>query len=144
MPTTTRDLWPADIFTTPTVTPIAVLREQGEILGSHTQNFVHGEVETTTLKDGRKFTHTLYLLAPLLRYREPLLRVDQHQTQPYPATVVETNLTKQADQGHWSREVNNEVELRESLREFLSEPRVKEVLRSVINLSNDVAPVETA
>ncbi|MBP3956816.1 hypothetical protein J8F10_16200 [Gemmata sp. G18] len=140
MPTIVPDLWPADIFTMPSSTPIAVLRQQGEALGAHTHNFVHGEVETTSTLDGKQFAHTLYLSAPLLRYRKPLIRVDQPQPQPYPATIVETDLTKQHDKNYWSSPVRDEQELQDRLREFFNELRVKEILRAVFNLSNDVAP----
>lgn len=139
MPATIRSLWPDDIFGTSDVTPIAVLREQGEALGARTHNFVRGDVETTTDSDGKTFSHSLCLVAPFLRYRKALLRVD-HGLKPYPATVVETDLTKQDSARYWSREVGDERELEERLREFFNEPRVKEILRSVINLSNDVAP----
>jgi len=141
MATSIPDLWPPDIFTTPAPTPIAVLRRQGEALGAHTQNLVHGEVETTTNPDGKSFTHTLYLSAPLLRYRRPLLNVDQTQPQAYPAIVWEADLTRPPND-RWSREVANEEELQACIQEFLNEPRVKNILRSVINMSNDVAPAE--
>jgi hypothetical protein len=139
------DLWPPEVFATssPTspATPLTILRRQGEALGAHTQNFVLGEVETSAGGDGRQFAHFFWLIAPLLQYRKALLKVT-HGLQPYPATVVETELTKQADQSYWSREAKDEQELQDRLREFFNEPRVKEVLRSVITLSNDVAPAD--
>jgi hypothetical protein len=144
MPTAIPDLWPRDVFAgsspNSTATPLAVLRKQGEALGAHTQNFVSGEVQTSAGVDGKQFTHFFMLVAPLLRYRKALLQVN-HGLQPYPATVVETELTKQGDK-FWSREAKNEQELQDHIREFLNEARVKEILRSVINLSNDVAPLE--
>lgn len=142
MSTTTQDLWPEDIFTTPSATPIAILRQQGEALGARTHNFVHGEVETNSDPNGRAFEHVLYLTAPLLRYRKKLLSVWQAQPLPYPATVVEGDLTKSKEEQYWSAPVKNEQELQERLREFFNEPRVKEILRSVINMSNDVVPAE--
>jgi hypothetical protein len=140
MPAAIPDLWPDDIFATPApATPIAVLREQGEALGSRTHNFVHGDVETHGASDGKGFTHFFSLVAPFLRYRKALLKVT-HGLQPYPATVTETELTKQPDQNYWSRDVKDGQELQDRLREFFNEPRVKEIVRSVINLSNDIAP----
>jgi hypothetical protein len=142
MPTTIPDLWPPDVFVPAVVTPIAVLRQQGEALGSRTHNFVHGEVETTARDGGKRFTHTFYLSAPLLRYRVPLLNVEQQQLQPYPVQVVETDLTKRPDLGYWNHAVTNEAEFQDRLREFFNEPRVKEVVRAVLNMSNDVVPPE--
>ena len=140
MPTAIPDLWPPDVFVPAAVTPIAILRQQGESLGDHTHNFVHGEVETTSDDEGKRFTHTLYLVAPFLRYRKPLLRVTGG-LQPYPATAVETDLTKHGDR-YWSAQAITELELQERIREFFNQDRVKEVLRAVINMSNDVVPPE--
>lgn len=142
MPTQTPDLWPADIFApaAPVATPVAVLRQQGDALGARTHNFVRGDVETVSAS-GKSFEYTLYLSAPLLRYHQALVRVQQPQLEPYPATVVETDLTKQPSAGrYWTAEVSNEHDLQDRLREFFNEPRVKEILRSLINLSNDISP----
>jgi hypothetical protein len=134
------DLWPDDLVGGPAPSsPIGVLRQQGEALGARTHNFVHGEVETSGSDDGKQFVHFFWLVAPFLRYRRALLRVTQG-LQPYPAMVFETELTKLPDQSEWSREVNNEQELQTRLREFFNEPRVKQLVRTVINLSNDVVP----
>ena len=141
MPTTIPDLWPPEIFVPPAVTPIAILRQQVETLGSHTHNFVHfGDTETTSHDDGKQFIHTLYLVAPFLRYRQPLLKVATG-LQAYPATVSEADLTKQGNQ-FLSAKVTNEQELQDWIRTFFNEPRVKEVVRAVIGMSNDVVPPE--
>lgn len=135
------DLWPSDLFTAPAPpTPIAVLKQQGKALGARTHNFVFGEVETQPDTEGTSFVHSLMLVAPFLRYRKPMLAVE-HGTQPYPATVTETDLTRHPATGeYWSHTVNNVQELQERLREFFDIPRTKEILRTVFNLSNDVAP----
>lgn len=145
MPTTlVTDLWPTDLFGAPsTPTPVAVLRQQGEALGARTHNFVLGEVDTESNPQGTVFTHKLMLVAPFLRYRKPMLYV-HHDLQPFPAEVYEGELTRPQNQEQWRQTVSNEQELQDRLREFFNEPRVKEVLRTVFNLSNDVAPVENA
>ncbi|MCI0704939.1 MAG: hypothetical protein L0241_28090 [Planctomycetia bacterium] len=136
------DLWPDDLVGGPVPSsPIGVLRQQGEALGARTHNFVHGEVQTSDSGDGKRFTHFLMLVAPFLRLRRALLKVTQG-LEPYPATVVETELTKEPNQNEWSRDVNNERELQDCLREFFNEPRVKQFVRTVINLSNDVVGPE--
>ncbi|MBN9120064.1 MAG: hypothetical protein J0I06_13020 [Planctomycetes bacterium] len=135
MSATIPDLWPQDLFTTPTVTPVAVLRQQGETLGARTHNFVRCEVDTESNADGTIFTHKLMLVAPFLRYRAPLLML-HHKLQPYPATLENTPLTGRVLQA-WHRAVNNEQELREALREYFNQDRVKEIIRAVNNMSND-------
>jgi hypothetical protein len=143
MPTApTLDLWPDDLISGPAPSsPIGVLRQQGEALGARTHNFVHGEVQTSESGDGKQFVHFFSLVAPFLRFRRALLLVTQG-LDPYPATVVETELTRQPDQSEWSRKVNNEQELQDCLREFFNQPRVKQIVRTVINLSNDAVPPE--
>ena len=134
------DLWPSDLLPPPTTpTPIAILKQQGEALGARTHNFVFGEVETEPNPEGTAFTHKLMLAAPFIRYRKPMLYV-HHGLQPFPAEVYEGQLTLLENQQQWRRKVNNEGELQDRLREFFNELRVKEILRAVFNLSNDVAP----
>jgi hypothetical protein len=129
------------LFATPVATPIAVLRKQGEALGAHTQNFVHGEVETSS-PEGTRFIHTLYISAPLLRYKHPLLNISQNQPQFYPVILRETELTKEPGKPSWGVGAANAQELQDRIREFFNEARVKELLRTLISLSNDVAPPE--
>jgi hypothetical protein len=140
MPTTIPDLWPSDLFTAPTTTPVAVLRQQGETLGARTHNFVLCEVDTESNAEGTVFTHRLMLVAPFLRYRAPILMLN-HGLQPYPAELQNTHLTG-LNQETWNRKVSNEEELREKLREFFNQDRVKEIIRAVINMSNDVVSSE--
>jgi hypothetical protein len=136
------DLWPPDLLGGEhTPTPIGILRQQGEALGARTHNFVLGEVETSPDSNGTMFTHSLMLVAPFLRYRKPLLKV-YHAVLPFPAEVVEGDLTRTSDKEPWRQKVNDENELRDRLQEFFNEARVKTLIRSVINMSNDVAPEE--
>ena len=103
------DLWPTDLLSPPLApTPIAVLKQQGKALGARTHNFVYGEVETEPNPQGTTFAHKLVLVAPFIRYRRPLLYVN-HGLHPYPATVVETDLTKPANQGYELGEVKTDA-----------------------------------
>jgi hypothetical protein len=137
------DLWPNDLIGPATVTPMAILRRQGEALGAKTHNIVSGEVETRTGPKGTKFEHDFVLVAPFLRFRFPLLRVS-HGVQAFPATVVETDLTGQSRQRKglklWNKEVTTEDELIKALEEFFGTDSVKEVVRSLVAQSTDFAP----
>jgi hypothetical protein len=140
MPSAILDLWPPDLFPAPAThprPPVALLRQQGRALGARTHNFVLCEVETESNAEGTIFTHKLVLVAPFLRYRAPLL-VLSHGLQPYPADLLNTHLTG-LNQQTWQRQVKDEQELQEGLREFFAQDRVKEVIRIVSNMSNDIA-----
>lgn len=134
------DLWPDDLSGDPTRTPVAILRRQGEALGTRTQNFVLGEVESRPFNNGTQFEHSFVLEAPFLRFRFPLLRVT-HGPGLFPATVVETDLTKPTTEGgFWSLVANDEQELIDIIRQFFNFDRVKTMVRSLISQSSEIAP----
>jgi hypothetical protein len=92
------DLWPSDLFGPPTLLPVTILRRQGEALGSKTGHLVAAVVETRVIPPGDQFEHTLVLVAPVLRFRRPLLRVT-HGHRPFPVTVAGLDLTRQQSTG---------------------------------------------
>ncbi len=143
MSTPIPDLWPSDLVGPPTTTPVAILRRQGDALGTHTQNFVLGEVETRPIVNGTQFEHNFVIQAPFLRFRFPLLRVT-HGVNPYPLSMVETDLTKsQAPSSQfWHREAKTELEFQDQLREFFALSAVKSLIGSLIAQSNEIAPDE--
>ena len=86
MSTAIPDLWPADFGIAHQPSPASILRQQGHLLGQHTQNFVVGEVDSKSERpDG--FIHVLYLAAPLLDFRQPLLHV-RHKVDYYPVELA--------------------------------------------------------
>jgi len=89
-----QDLWPTDLEPADSEpTPVAILRQQGHLLGQRTGNAVYCEVESLDAQDasvGRQpttFTHTLFLISAYVGYSRPILRV-QHDLDIYPATVT--------------------------------------------------------
>jgi hypothetical protein len=135
------DLWPADLTGPAKLTPVVILRRQGEALASRTHNLVRGEVETRPFNDGKGFEHNLVLVAPFLRFRFPLLRVS-HRVSGYPATLAETDLTKpDGVGGYWNAIANNEDEMQQRLQAFFNQEKVKAVIRSLLDQS---AEPETA
>ena len=142
--TTIPDLWPSDLSGPPTLTPVAILRRQGEALGARTRNFVYGEVETRPIKNGTSFEHQFMVAAPFLRFRYPLFRVT-HGITPFPAVFAESDLAKsQGPAGvEWVAEVNNEEEFQSKLQEFLNRERVKAAIRSLIAQSGDIETEDT-
>jgi hypothetical protein len=86
------DLWPP-LSESPQLTPLAILREQGKLLGQRTANQVYGEVQTQADSGDGSFRHILWVVAPFLGFRKPLA-VAIHKIAFYPAQVgqaVETS-----------------------------------------------------
>jgi hypothetical protein len=131
------DLWPADLTGPTTLTPVVILRRQGEALASRTHNLVRGEVETRPFNEGKSFEHNFVLVAPFLRFRFPLLRVS-HRVSGYPATIAETDLTKpEGVGGYWSETAQNEEEMQQKLQIFFNQNKVKAVIRSLLDQSSE-------
>ncbi len=104
------DLWP-DIRAVPIVPPIAILREQAQLLAEKTGGLLHGEVTSASLPGVRRsvpsvtnaaemslsatasgpavdLVHTFHIVAPSLsNYRYSLLNV-RHDYRLYPAVVL--------------------------------------------------------
>ena len=133
------DLWPDDLNGDAARTPIAILRRQGEALGTRTQNFVYGEVESRPFDNGKQFEHVLVIQAPFLRFRFPLLRIT-HGLALFPTKVAETDLTKDQTSAYWNVTVNTEAELIEAIRTFFNLNSVKTLIRSLISQSTEIAP----
>jgi hypothetical protein len=130
------DLWPTDLTGPAIFTPVVILRRQGEALGARTHNLVRGEVETRPTSNGTMFEHSFVLVAPLIRYRFPLLKVS-HKVGGYPATLVETDLTRnQPTDNYWSAVVGDKAQLEVQLNSFFSQANVKAIIRSLIDQSS--------
>ncbi len=101
MPEARRDLWPEDFTTTTVMPPVAILREQAELLARKTKGLVTGEVTSGAIEPDEycpplgvdipftpKFYHTLRLRVPALgNYRYELLTV-VHGFDFYPLMVT--------------------------------------------------------
>ncbi len=88
------DLWPTDLEPAAAEpTPVAILRQQGHLLGQRTGNAVYGEVESLDARDESAFrqpttfAHTLFLISAYVGYSRPILKV-HHDLDIYPATVT--------------------------------------------------------
>ena len=89
-----RSLWPEDIaITEGQVPPVAILKEQGSLLGQRTKNLVTGRV-TTDQEAGTEedrgsrhaFRYGFDLVAPALGYRYRLFSIS-HGVDFYPLTI---------------------------------------------------------
>lgn len=131
------DLWPEDLVAGgQQTTPLAVLRRQGLALGEKTHNLVYGEVQSRAFSDGKRFEHTFVLVAPLLGYRTPLLRVT-HDVSLYPAQLAETDLTKEPSGSYWNANADDMDKFKAVLQEFFARKPTLNVVRSLVSQSSD-------
>jgi hypothetical protein len=117
--------------------PVAILRQQAELLGEQTKNLVEGEVETTTTDFKRFLRHTFFLVAPTLNfYRYPLLEVEHSATQLYPATIKVAWLDKPQEP---NLEVKAETEsaFKEGLKTVFADDETQRIIRTLIAQSRD-------
>ena len=124
MPVETVSLWPADFGErSDLLTPLAILRQQGAILGAQTKNIVLGRV--STLSEGDTFVQRFSVHCPPLGYHTELFSV-KHGIDLYPATVVFAN-----EQGQ-NREAGNPEELKGILKEVFARPKTTKTIASLL------------
>src|SRR4051794_15053321 len=90
MTATIPNLWPDSFGEPPEPTPVAILRQQGILLGQKTGNLVYGEVQSRALPSG-EFMHILQITAPLLAFRQAVAVVI-HKVDLYPLLVGRAKL----------------------------------------------------
>lgn len=147
MATQIRDLWPSDIPASAITPPIAILREQAQLLSKKTHGLLLGEIASTTVRGpmsrplegsgaemlgqalrtayGLNMLHTFHIVAPALdNYRYALLSV-RHDYYLYPA-VLSFHPTGQ------DITANSEDEFQEQLAALLAHEETMRVLGSLL------------
>jgi hypothetical protein len=118
-----QNLWPTDFEEPPVLTPVAILRQQGQALGQRTQNIVVGRVKTYTIPQG--FRQTFELWCAPLGYATEFLWVD-HGIDLYPATI---HVPGQEGQPMGA---GNPDELGEKLKQVFASARSKKIIGSLL------------
>src|SRR4051794_23887197 len=123
------DLWPDDFGTQTVPTPLAILREQAEVISKKTQSRVVGHVETQGITKG--FLHVFRLIAPLLGDYSFQLFWVTHDLELYPleiqADVLDTKFT-----------CRSEEEFVEKLKLIFNSEKTKKVIQSILSQSDAV------
>lgn len=114
------DLWPANIAESNLVTPVAILREQGALLGEKTRQLVRCEVDTQAV--GTLLVHHFNVVAPTLNYRYELFTA-QHGVNFYPLVIRRNNETIS---------LKDEAEFKAKLKELLADPHTVNVVHSIL------------
>ena len=120
----TISLWPTDFGEQLDVlTPLAILRQQGAVLGEQTKNIVVGRVHT--LSEGDTFVQRFSVHCPPLGYQTDLIMV-KHGIDLYPATVVIAN-----EQGPFE-DAGNPEELKTLLKKVFARPKTRKIIASLL------------
>jgi hypothetical protein len=120
----TISLWPTDFGEqSDLLTPLAILRQQGAMLGEKTKNIVLGRVSTQS--EGETFVQRFSIQCAPLGYQTELIAV-KHGIDLYPATVVVAR-----DQGPY-KDANSPEELKELLKEVFARPKTKKTIASLL------------
>lgn len=142
------DLWPPDVVGPPSVTTLAVLKQQAVNLGTKTQNLVTATVDSRQLQ-GNLFEHTFVVHAPILGYRVPLFHV-RHGIEPCPIELWPSDVLNGRDGGRGSsvwppvgyyKEDDREGFLGR-LKELLNSERVLRIVQSLAAQSASGEAVE--
>jgi hypothetical protein len=120
------DLWPAEFGVLEVVPPVAILREQAQLLASKTNGLVHGNVNG--FGSGNIIQFNFDLFAPALNYTFRLFTIE-HGVDPYPVKIMAGELFSQplvaADPEQFA----------EMLKNVLASDKVLKVIRSLITQS---------
>jgi len=132
-----QNLWP-DVESESVLTPVAILREQADLLGQKTKNVVTarvtgGQASLYGVMTSKGFVYTLSLVAPALdNYAYDILRV-RHGMQIYPVQVSDLVRNKEL-------QAATEEEFLAALGEVLGSPEVKNVIQVLLSQSDALEP----
>jgi hypothetical protein len=124
------NLWPTEFGEIGLKTPVSILREQAQGLGSRTANVVVGRVQSVGSSGPGRFRYVLYLYSAPLAYSMPLLYVE-HGIGLYPVDIgVDGDPNARAP-------ANSPEELIDCLKEIFSREKTKKTIASLIAQSKE-------
>lgn len=122
-----RDLWPDDLGAIGVLPPVAILREQGELLAKKTKGLVEGCVVSRPER-GRAaspFMHEFFLRVPAFGdYRFGLFDV-RHDFEFYPLSIRFSPTDEELI-------ANSEEDFLERLRELFSRPETRQIIDALL------------
>jgi hypothetical protein len=125
------DLWPSDLVKPIPSSPITIMKEQALRLGGKTGELVQGDVRPEM--EGRAVTLIFELVMPLLEnYRYRLIGVVYPADQVYPLDLYVM--------GDQKIRIENSSDFIQSLRTILNSDRVKNVIRSFVDMQRPQPP----
>jgi len=147
MTPTIPDLWPDSFGESPTLSPLAILRQQGILLGQKTENFVYGEVRSWGHPAG-EFAHVLEVVAPHLAFRQPIA-VAYHTVDVYPAKLGRPDPKSPFNHRGFPTidgqplEVNSAAEFMDALKAILRAEETTKLIRTLYDQSTEAGTTTT-
>jgi hypothetical protein len=144
MTPTIRDLWPEKFGEPTQPTPVAILRQQGLLLGQKTENFVYGEVQSRAYPSG-EFAHVLEVVAPLLAFRQPIA-VAYHYVDVYPARIGQPDRNNPWNHRDFPtiagtpRVVDSAEAFMEALKSILQSEETTKLIQTLVAQSTEPGP----
>ena len=134
------DLWPDGIEHISVKPPVAILREQGTLLGKKTSNIVEGGVVSVAAPESNRFEHIFYLASKALDYRYELLRIS-HSIDMYPLDInpdedVYLELPFEIRQQIENLAVDSEDSFMEILKAIFATEKVRKIIGAIMSLSS--------
>jgi len=103
---------------------------------------VYGEVKTISYPEQGAFTHVLWVVAPFLGFRTPIL-VASHKLDLYPVEVGSWRLPAPEGQAYYTADnptkTTTEEEFKEAIKSILGLPANVKLLRALISQSEKPA-----
>ncbi len=153
------DLWPSDLATTTTRSPLTVLKEQASLLGLKTRNIVKAGVRRfqaippppsigylTTAKSvprpDEPFQYAFYLQAPALDNYTYRLFSAAYDVNLYPVRVlVDEDIAAEMVAGSDEHFANSEEDFKQLLSRILGSQKTRKVINALLSQSTDLVPV---
>lgn len=119
------DLWPEDLgVATDIKPPVAILREQADLLTKKTQGKLEGRI-TSSGKPDKTFTHQFFITAPALdEYSFRLLSI-HHPIDYYPLVLSFDAVNRSTQCGDESEYIN-------VLRDTLADEKTKKIITAIL------------
>jgi hypothetical protein len=133
-------LWPKDFGILPVTPPVVILRQQATLLKQMTNNVLEGIVYSDE-GDYGNVLHSFYVKAPALDgYRYRLLGLSHNVSKPYPVQIIydaSSGFDFKAGQMSWRQaqqnsDIEDEVKLRDRLRDIFNSEDTLQLIRSLI------------
>jgi len=124
-----KDLWPEEIKAAEILTPVAIVRQQGEILGERTRNLLLGKVRETRVSVRSAFSYSFNIVAPTMSYEYELFEFE-YGLDLYPVIVkVEEEIGLDVLRGKRSGSIAGPLRVIEAA----SEDEFLDLLKAILN-----------
>jgi len=140
------DLWPTDLGTVTTKSPVTILKEQASLLGAKTKNIVKAKVQKTPsyIVPAMPFNYEFMLHAPALDNYSYRLFVVAYDVDLYPVrfwvndAIAEEMGIKRGDDLF----ATGEEQLIEILARILGSQKTRQVIQAILSQSTDLVEID--